>query len=977
MRRRRDRLLRRKRRFLDALTRHELMPADPGQRVALAHLDPFELRRKALNEAIPLHEFGRALFHLNQRRGFRSNRKVDKGNEESGKIRQAIEGLRAQMEAEGARTLGEWQAQRRALGQAVRARLRGAGAKARYDFYPDRELTAQEFDALWVSQSRFHGSALSTQARDELRDILLFQRPLRAVRPGRCTFESGEERAPLALASAQRFRIYQELNNVAVVYPDLASRKLSREERDSAAAVLMQGKDLSFARLRRLLALDGSTRINLESEKREKLKGDAVAAKLSAPGCFGNDWHSLTLADQDAVVEALLNTESETDLREALQNRWGLAEASASQAMSTLLPEGYGNLGRTAINRILPHLQSSVVPYSEACEAAGYRHSDDYDGVIHERLPYYGEALQRHVAFGTGIATDPPEIRFGRIANPTVHIGLNQVRKLTNAVIEKFGPPSEIVVEVARELKQSREQRERVEKEQAENQKRNDRIRVKLAELGQSDNGENRLRYRLWEELNPNDPLDRRCVYTGEQISHTRLFSDDVEIEHLIPFAVSLDDSQANKTLCLRHANRYKGDQTPHQAFHFSAHGYDWESILQRAGNLPENKRWRFGSDAMERFLRDEKDFLARQLTDTAYLSRLAKKYLTAICPPGRVWVTPGRLTGLLRGHWGLNRLLSDQNRKNRTDHRHHTLDALVIGVIDRGLLQKVASAAARATELGLTRLLEQAPEPWPGFRTEVAGKIGRVAVSYKPDHGHQGQLHNDTAYGLVDASEQGKQRTVVHRIALEQLQPGDLAADGKRRIRDDTLRARLAAAIADAGDFKAGLMRHADQTGLRRLRVLESVSVIPIQDRRDQRPYKAYKGDSNYCVEIWRDYAGRWREHMVTTFDAHQIFRCHPQRLRNPDRAQNGQSLVMRLCKNDLVAIEQGGQRRLMRVAKFSPGKIYLAEHFEANVDSRNRADDDTFAYLQKSAGSLQGLQCRRVFVDYLGRVLDPGFRP
>src|SRR5206468_933445 len=112
----------------------------------------------------------------------------------------------------------------------------------------------------------------------------------------------------------------------------------------------------------------------------------------------------------------------------------------------------------------------------------------------------------------------------------------------------------------------------------------------------------NLLKMRLWEELNPRDPLDRKCVYTGEQIGLERLLSEAVDIDHILPFSMSLDDSAANKIVCVRYANRHKRRETPFQAFGSSptlnGHAYRWDDIAARAANLPRNKRWRFDKDA-------------------------------------------------------------------------------------------------------------------------------------------------------------------------------------------------------------------------------------------------------------------------------------------------------------------------------------------------------------------------------------------
>ena len=107
-RRRRDRYLRRKAALMKHMASVGLMPADPAEAKKLELLDPYALRANGLDQALPLTHFGRAVFHLNQRRGFKSNRKTDRGDNESGKVKDATARLDQAMMAKGARTYGEF-----------------------------------------------------------------------------------------------------------------------------------------------------------------------------------------------------------------------------------------------------------------------------------------------------------------------------------------------------------------------------------------------------------------------------------------------------------------------------------------------------------------------------------------------------------------------------------------------------------------------------------------------------------------------------------------------------------------------------------------------------------------------------------------------------------------------------------------------------------------------------------------------------
>ncbi|NIA68492.1 type II CRISPR RNA-guided endonuclease Cas9 [Pelagibius litoralis] len=998
MRRRRDRYLRRQKKLLSALAAAGLMPDDPVARKALTGLDPYAIRAGALDAAVPLHHLGRALFHLNQRRGFKSNRRTDGAeDDERGKIRQGVNKLRDAMTAQGARTLGEFLHRLQQGGGSVRVRLKPESTDSgktvmAYELYPDRAMVLEEFEALWDAQAPHHPAILTAQAREKLRDIIFFQRRLKPVRPGKCTFNPEEERLPRAHPLFQRRRIFQDANTLAVIGLDQTSRGLTQDERDKVALALLTTAKRTFGQIRRLLKLPPDSRFNLESETRKDLKGDETAAALAKDDRFGSGWRALPLETQAAVVEHLLEEEEEEPLLAWLTAEQGLSAERAESVVRAALPDGHGELGLTATRKILTELERGVVPYSKAAELAGYHHSDFRDGVIHDALPYYGRVLERHVAFGSSDPGDSEEVRCGRIANPTVHIALNQLRRLINAVIARHGHPAEIIVELARELKLSRRQLDEVEKGIKDNTARAERHREILAGLNLPDRGESRMRLRLWEELNFDDPLDRRCPYTGEPISPQRLFSAEVEIDHILPFSRTLDNSAANKTVGLRRANREKRNRTPFEAF---GHQPGWDENLERLAALPRNKRWRFGPDAMERFETQERDFLDRQLTDTQYLSRIAREYMTAVCDPRKVWATPGRLTELLRRSWGLNDLLPDHNiverqdRKNRLDHRHHAVDAAVVGVTDRALLNAVSRAAARAEEQDLTRLVDGMPLPFEGFRDRLRATLERMTVSHRPDRGtpavpgsanprgsSAGRLHNDTAYGLAGAPDARGARLVVHRVPLDSLK--DRAA--VERVRDAGLRQALLDATEGLSgkDFAAALAAFAARDGiykgLRRVRVLERLKVIPVCDKAG-RPYKAYKGDANYRFDVWELQDGRWKGEAVSMFQAHQPDWRSTVKDESPTARK-----VLRLHKGDLLATETGKDRVIRRVVKFSAnGSIQLAAHNEAgNLKARDVKPpaEDYFKYINTSASGLKKLRARQVRVDATGRLFDPGPR-
>lgn len=976
-RKRRDRFVRRRADLMKALIRHGLMPADPAERKALEKLDPYELRAKGLDALLHPHHLGRAIFHLNQRRGFKSNRKTDKKQKDAD-LKGMKGGISKLREAMGERTLGqylyeEFRKDRTVRGSkdgsvkahgTVRARPHVVKSKNEYDLYADRAMYEREFDSLWTKQIE-RGAPLTDAARDDIRDIVFYQRPLKPVDPGKCALDPDDKRAPLALPLVQRFRMLSELNNLEIVAADQTHRPLTLLERNDLLVLLEPKQELSFDKMRGTLGLDSTFKFNLESEKRKGLKGDLTGIALARKKLFGARWWTIR-ACHDAIVDVLLEESNEDALVARAVAEWGLDEAAALEVADAPLPDGYGRIGRRALEKIVPIMEARVVRYHEAAKEAGYDHARAPDGQVFDALPYYGEALEHAVGFGSNDPEHPPEKRYGKIANPTVHIALNELRKVANALAAKYGPPAEIVVELARDLPLGKEAKEEKNREQAKNQRENERRKAELAALGLPANGENMLRLRLWEELGP--VHDRRCVYTGEQISLQRLFAPEFEIEHILPFKRTLDNSPANKTVSLRRANRYKGNRSPHEAFHTGIDGVDWTAILVRASQLPKNKRWRFAADAMERF-EGERDFLDRQLTDTQYIARLTREYLTKLSGPYKVWVVTGRLTQMLRGKWGLNALLSDHNLKNRYDHRHHAIDAFVVGVTDRSMLKRVADAADQNRE----RLIDNMPDPWDGFRDELKARLEKVVVSHKPDHGTEGKLHEETAYGLIRDPSKEDGATLVYRKALAGLNENEV-----ERIRDKILRAKVTATIEPVKGNKIemakALAAFGEAHGIRHVRLTKvQSSFVSIADDTGK-PFKAYPPGDNHRVEIFENHNGRWDGEGIRLFDANKPDFKPGWRTANPTAR-----FIMALHKADLVILEDGGKEQVFKVvgipATATNRSVWFVPHNESGeFGKRHKDENDPFRYLFVAYSQLKARAARKVTVDVLGRVRDPG---
>jgi len=1039
-RRRRDRYLKRRTRLLDLLTEYGLMPADEANRQALVRetgdgeggdlsTSVYALRAKALDTALTPHELGRAIFHLNQRRGFKSNRKTDSNDPERGKIATAIDRLEEQRLEDGARTYGEWLDMRRRKGLSVRARMTADGEA--YDFYPSRAALEHEFDAIMMAQRRFHPDLLTDPIIADIRETVFHQRALRPVLPGKCSYNPAEARLPKAHPLFQTFRLLKEVNELEIVGEDQQHRKLTPDQRDALVAALRTGLNksgkLPFSKLKRVLKLGRDVRFNKETENRKDLEGDVIYFRLSQPACFGNRWATFSVDTQAEITERLRTESDREALLDWLKAEAGLDQSHAETVADTPVPDGFGRLGRSALTALIDAMETEVDPdgfvITEAAAAKkvyGRTNSEaDPDRKGAAMLPKYQAVLERHIPPGTGGEAEEGDPRWdevmGRITNPTVHITLNQLRRVVNALIRTYGKPDRIAIEVGRDLKLNDKQRDEVNKIIGKNTREAiERGKTLVEVYGQGDTGYNRLRLKLWEELN-DKPENRVCIYCGTAIAGHMLFSGETDIDHILPYSKTLDDSQANKLLCCTRCNREKRNRPPADVPQWSGR---YPDILARTVTLPKNKQWRFAENAMERF-GDEEGFLARQLTDMQYMSRLALTYLAHLYDyeeadldgifkrHARVRALPGRMTEMLRRQWRLNDVLPDHNivgddvqkSKNRLDHRHHAVDAIVIACTSRSLIQKLATASAAAEDRGAERVVEKVSEPWPTFRDDVRAAVNAITVSHKPDHGTvsrtgyargrgqtAGKLHNDTAYGLTGERDEKGNDLVVHRVPITSLSSeADIMrirtnAHGHSELRDRLWEAtrhigehdypkksdRQKAFRQAVADFAA---KDARFKGIRHVRIIEPLKTIPVRDG-SGRAYKGYKGDSNHAFDVWRLPDGKWVAEVVSTFDAHQPGWTSAIRTDNPTARK-----ILSLKQGDMVAIGHEEERRILRVVKLSRGQVILADHKEAgSLKSRDSDKVDPFKYVYLSASSLRSNKARQVRVDEIGQVFDPG---
>lgn len=926
---------------------------------------PYILRAAALDEGLEPHFLGRALYHLAQRRGFLSNRKAAEKNDDEGTVKKEIGELRENIDRVGARTLGE----HFALVAPSERRIRG--------WHTHRDMYTDEFEKIWGSQASYQPELLSGALKKELRNALFFQRPLwfdpDAI--GRCELEPKHRRAPAYLLASQRFRMLQTVNNLRVLPPGEPDKPLTPADRRKLIDALDVKREMTFGQVRKLLGLTSEYRFNLESGGEKKVKGNRTGADFH--GALGDRWLAMSSDDRDGLVDYVHGFQAPGKLAGAAAKKWGLDEDAARRLAAITFEPEYVSLSRGAIEKVLPLLEEGLT-FAEARKRAYPESFESGDPAA--LLPPVGEAL--------------PSVR-----NPAVMRSLTELRKVTNAVIRQYGKPASVRIELARNLKQSRKQREAVSlanrtREQAGVSARKEIIKqAGIAEPTPKDV----RKFLLAEECH------WVCPYTGRPISASALFGPEPEfdIEHIIPFSVSMDNSFRNLTLCHVPENRSrKGNRTPHQAY--SGDEENYKAILDRVGKFWGDRK--IVAAKLRRFLMDDEqleksleDFRSRQLNDTAYASALASRYLGLLYGGvndsegrRRVQATSGQATGYFRSLWQLNSILNDgptadggQVPKSRDDHRHHAIDALVIGLTDAGMIKRLSDAAQRAPA-ERRRRFGSLQAPWPDFTDSVRSEIGRVVASHRTSKkvgragrkaGVRGALHEETLYSRPDPRGRSRVRKVLASITK-----GEMESIADPRVRELVL-AKLQELGGDAKKFSEEKnvpcipKKDGGSVPIKRVRVWKRVPTFSLGRGRTERHVAS---ESNHHVEVFARVGGggdeaAWEGRVVSLAEAARRLKAREPLV---DR-DGGRDLRFKfsLAPGEAVECEakDGGRAVyvMRKASQLSSGQLQIGL---APVNDARRAKEmqTSRAWLWVNPGTLGGRNPRKVVIGPLGHVSE-----
>ena len=828
-----------RREYLTAeLRRLKMLPDE--KLIKLPILELWELRAKAATRGnqLTLPEIGRVLYHINQKRGYK-HAKSDESADTKQKAYVAEVNARYAMIKERNQTIGQYFAEKLKENEIETPKGKFYTYRIKEQVFPRRAYEA-EFDQIMACQKVFYPEILTEKEIDKLcNEIIFYQRKLKSCKHlvSICDFEKreyenkegkivfgGPKVAPKSSPLSQVCKIWEEVNNITLknrkndeLYITLEQRKAMVDFLDThekltlsdlysilgiskqdgwwggkAIGKGLQGNTTKIALMKALGDFEDAEKLlQFNLEKTDSNLFDEVTGELLQviDSKFEKEplydlWHTIySISDKEELVNALKRKYNIND--EEIINRLYAID---------FVKQGFGNKSAKAMRRILPYLQLGL-KYSDACEYAGFRHSDSLTKTENEARQLIDKL---------------PSIRKNALRQPIVEKILNQMINVVNALMVEYGQFDSIRVELARELKQSKDDRNSAFLQNEAMEKLNEAIAKRL-------NEEYNIRptKRVLEKykfifptkncidkktgkfvIKDFDKLQtkKQCIYCGQSFSlNAALFGDGYEIEHIIPRDLLCDNSQSNKVLSCRSCNSKKSNKT---AFDFMRGQGEqmFEAYIDRIetwykeGIISPSKRERLllsHEDYLERKKlgkttdEDKKyweEFVSRQSAETQYISRESIGILKQCCR--NVYATSGSVTAILRHLWGYDEILHHLNferykqagltetvtwesnhGKNkhtkeqiadwskRIDHRHHAIDALVVACTQQGFIQRINTLNADDTKDLMKKQIESAGlkseekkvlldkylASLLPFKTQiVANEVDKILISFK-----------------------------------------------------------------------------------------------------------------------------------------------------------------------------------------------------------------------------------------------------
>lgn len=375
--------------------------------------------------------------------------------------------------------------------------------------------------------------------------------------------------------------------------------------------------------------------------------------------------------------------------------------------------------------------------------------------------------------------------------NPVVLRVMSRVRKLTNALIREYGMPNCIRIELARELKQSVKEKKQIYKSNKQREQARNTARQTIAEAKQIPeelvSGDLLRKKMLWDEQ------EGRDLYTNESIEFQRMLDDAsyCQVDHILPYSRTCDDSQNNKVLVLAKSNQEKRERSPYEWLEPLGQWEDFENRIRSMGKLPYKKVQKL----LERDLAGKQEgFIERNMNDTRYATRAAMNYIDSCLDfpddggKRHVYAVAGGATATLRWAWGFAKKDRDK------DDCHHAIDAAIVAACDQSTVIKIARASEQKhlVDKEKRKTLFCDTEPWEGFAQEVQERADEIIPTRRVEHGASARLFEDTVYRYHGLREKGDKALIEAKGKMQPSGNYVVREDGSAVLPDGMMKLRL-----------------------------------------------------------------------------------------------------------------------------------------------------------------------------------------
>jgi CRISPR-associated endonuclease Csn1 len=782
--------------LIDTLRRNQMLP--DNELVSIARDSLWKLRSNAVDKRVELKELGRILLHINQKRGYKSSRSdANLGKKDTDYVKE-VKSRYEKLNEEGL-TIGQYFYQE--LQRDMYFRVKGL-------VYP-REAYLDEYDALMEQQKQHFPGILTDELVSKIRnEIIFYQRKLKSQKGlvSVCEFEGFWKKSPrdsreyfvgpkVAHRSSPIFqlcKIWETINSIRITNKYNDELIITIEQKQAIFSFLDSNERMSMADLYRILGIRKVDGWDANKQIHKGLTGNTT--KWAIAKCLEGEYQHLLsfntsiekgfkidratgevldvkVVSPKVEVEPLYklwhtiySITDEEECSSALQKLFGLnADVAAKLARIDFAKQGFGNKSGKAMRKMLPYLMDGLV-YSEACSEAGYNHS---------------ASLTKEENLRRKLLERLPAVEKNSLRQPVVEKILNQMVNLVNALCDKYGKPDTIVVELARELKQSKDERNETFIALSKREKENANIVKELEEkYGLRATRNNVLKWRLFQEIRGNDSKHTAiCVYCGQLISLSAAINgEEVDVEHIIPKSLIFDDSQSNKTLAHRRCNADKNNMTAYDFMKQTKSDEEFNRYVERVNYLYSNGVIKKGKKTKLLMSASEipSDFIDRQLRQSQYIARKSYEMLSQICRD--VYATGGGVTEYLRRCWGWDDVLMNlqlpkhreageteiieieeggqihkkeiiKGWSKRLDHRHHAIDALTIACTKKSFIQRINRLSSENTRQTIYEELEKLNDDpkkkrslleryivanMPFTTKEVMDEASKILVSFK-----------------------------------------------------------------------------------------------------------------------------------------------------------------------------------------------------------------------------------------------------